>query len=553
MLELMFFMSTGEIRFYRSDGSQLVQFTYQIDPVFVQKDWYKKTMYASSDTIYNYIADPLKVTENHVAVDPHILATPVIADLNNDDRIEELIIPVSYFFDDEDYRSPEKLKHLQNMTEPTLSYLVAGVTVLNLTNMQVIFKVCLELSELSSEFPAFLLFSPTVIDLDSNGGELEIIIGSSTGNLHILTHSGQLRAGFPKSLHSLQGQVSVADLNNDGKLEIITMDTSDNVSCLDHNGNLQWEQELSGVGAGSRIIDINHDGTLDVVVATSDGKVFALSGKDGSHLPNWPLNIGSKIVSNILITKIGSSDNQADMVFAANDGNLYIVSSDRTCQVHIPIEETSLVEVLSHDLVKQSPGLELLVSTRDGTLICLGVGRELSQDYQIPEAAERFHQQNSCPAVTKTYNDFSFSIHKPFVYIMASTRHQGEVTGSSFWFNFEIVQKPRENSKMTVNYMIKIYYGKNLLFKSHYTEVGQYSVKIPTWPQPGQGHMTIQLTNQHGQVFQDSFALRFNEMILQDLQWLLLAPFVAMVTILLVNHGFPAKDLLPMTFPEKAK
>ena len=99
-------------------------------------------------------------------------------------------------------------------------------------------------------------------------------------------------------------------------------------------------------------------------------------------------------------------------MFTANDGNLYIISSDQACKVHIPIGETSLVEVLSHDLVKRSPGLELLVATRDGTLICLGVGKELPQDYQIPGAAERFHQKNSCPAVTKTYNDFSFSIHK---------------------------------------------------------------------------------------------------------------------------------------------
>ena len=52
-----------------------------------------------------------------------------------------------------------------------------------------------------------------------------------------------------------------------------------------------------------------------------------------------------------------------------------------------------------------------------------------------------------------------------------------------------------------------------------------------------------------------SFVLffRFNELILQDIQWLVLAPFVAMVIILLVSHGFPAKDLLPITFPVKKK
>ena len=32
------------------------------------------------------------------------MATPVIADLNNDDRLEELVIPVSYYFDEEEYR-----------------------------------------------------------------------------------------------------------------------------------------------------------------------------------------------------------------------------------------------------------------------------------------------------------------------------------------------------------------------------------------------------------------------------------------------------------------
>ena len=44
---------------------------------------------------------------------------------------------------------------------------------------------------------------------------------------------------------------------------------------------------------------------------------------------------------------------------------------------------------------------------------------------------------------------------------------------------------------------------------------------------------------------------RFNQIILEDLQWLLMAPFVTMVIILLVNHGFPAKDLLPVTFQSK--
>lgn len=41
---------------------------------------------------------------NYVEVDPHILATGVIDDLNQDGVTEELVIPVSYYYDPDDYR-----------------------------------------------------------------------------------------------------------------------------------------------------------------------------------------------------------------------------------------------------------------------------------------------------------------------------------------------------------------------------------------------------------------------------------------------------------------
>ena len=39
------------------------------------------------------------------------MTTPVIADLNNDGRLEEMVILVSYFFDEEEYRY-----HYENMS-----------------------------------------------------------------------------------------------------------------------------------------------------------------------------------------------------------------------------------------------------------------------------------------------------------------------------------------------------------------------------------------------------------------------------------------------------
>ena len=65
-------------------------------------------------------------------------------------------------------------------------------------------------------------------------------------------------------------------------------------------------------------------------------------------------------------------------------------------------------------------------------------------------------------------------------------------------------------------------------------------------------HLNLQLLYPINFLFL-SFVSSFNQIILEDLQWLLMSPFVAMVIILLVNHGFPAKDLLPSTYQSKTR
>ena len=62
---------------------------------------------------------------------------------------------------------------------------------------------------MNDEFPAYVLFTPTVVDLDSEGGPLEIIVGTSTGNLHVLDHTGAPTPGFPLLLSTLHGQVGL--------------------------------------------------------------------------------------------------------------------------------------------------------------------------------------------------------------------------------------------------------------------------------------------------------------------------------------------------------
>jgi hypothetical protein len=57
---------------------------------------------------------PHKKDSRFVYIDPHILCTPAIADIDGDGR-DELVVAVSYFFDREYYDEPEHAQEVQGL------------------------------------------------------------------------------------------------------------------------------------------------------------------------------------------------------------------------------------------------------------------------------------------------------------------------------------------------------------------------------------------------------------------------------------------------------
>ncbi|XP_076442977.1 uncharacterized protein LOC143281614 [Babylonia areolata] len=556
VLDILLVSSSGEIMFYRHDGLMLNQFLYQLPKAYVLRYWHQRAITVPFEDITKYVSET--GGPDHLGVDVHVFASPVLVDVNRDGVMEELVVPTTYMFVEEDYDLPP-----QNANK----YLVGGISIVNLTalyesrihhrNATVSASFYLELTQVLSDFPAFNLFSPTVVDLDGDGSELEVVVGLSTGSVHAFTPSvfrqaGTQRPSFPLSFNTVHGQVTVTDVDNDGRLELIAIDVSGNVLCFRGDGSTVWTSEISGSSSpGSRIADTNRDGILDVIVPTNEGDIYVLNGTNGALLPKWPVKTGKRVAANVLVTHFRTTRGPPDIVFVADDGSLYIIAGDHSCETHITLEESSLVEVLSHDLLPWRQGLELLVSTKDGSIICLGSVLENSVENLIEDSKRKNILFTAWPGSTKTANDFSFTDLKPQLYIAAKTRDQGEITGSSFLLEFEIADrsKPHQQQK----YDLVVYYGRHMLGRQQYSKPGQYQLTVPTWSEPGTGHVTVVLTNQQGIVATDSMSFRFNQLILQDIQWLVLAPFLAMVIILLVSHGFPAKDLLPVTLPGKTK
>ncbi len=147
----------------------------------------------------------------------------------------------------------------------------------------------LDLTTDETVYRAYLYSSPTVADLDADG-KLEVILGTSLGFIYVLDHKGAVRPNFPITMAEIQGQVGVADLNNDGQLELVAVDNRFNVACFSSRGKEIWETRITGFSAqGPTLGDIDNDGVVDVVVATTRGHLWALNGKNGQASPSFLL------------------------------------------------------------------------------------------------------------------------------------------------------------------------------------------------------------------------------------------------------------------------
>jgi len=84
---------------------------------------------------------------------------------------------------------------------------------------------------------------------------------------------------------------ALADLDSDGKIDVIQGDKKGVVTVYDAlTGELKWQQQIEGECSSPAIGDLDKDGLLETVIATTAGKVFALSST-GKTL--WQFDVGS--------------------------------------------------------------------------------------------------------------------------------------------------------------------------------------------------------------------------------------------------------------------
>ncbi|XP_032219619.2 protein DEFECTIVE IN EXINE FORMATION 1 [Nematostella vectensis] len=479
-----------------------------------------------------------------VYVDPHVLSTPVITDFNNDGHENELVAAVNFYFGHERMSFTPPLTALSE--EEAENYLGCGLVVFDLDSGKIIFHSILEVTKRSSPYPGYCLSSPTIVDNTS------VVIGTSTGNLFLVS-SRKSQPETLTSMDSLQGQVTVADVNDDGAVELVSIDDSGNVACTDLSGKMVWEGRVSGsAAAGIRVADINGDGPLEVVFATYDGYIWALSGDQGKVVPGWPVKMPDELRAAVLITKLHPGESSGlDIVVPLLDGTLAIIRGTDRCTEIIRTGVDSLASAVTADLLPWKPGMELIVGGTDGTLLCLGYPGNTTKDGGgggIGVRTDLF----SWAAATAPCTGTTFYSGKVGVSLTKATRLLTQFSGSSYPLEFEIIDI-QPNDLRWNNYKTKVLFGnRQVALNKTFDAPGVYMENLVLPSEPLRAVLTIRVTTPNNQCFEDSFHVSLNTHYLEDIHWYLLTPFLTMACLLLVLIGnAPGSDILPTITKKK--
>lgn len=482
--------------------------------------------------------------QGYVSVDAHVLCTPVIADIDNDGRLE-LVVGVSWFYDREYYDDNDGHHQELGRDVDVSKYIASGVVVLDLdphSGFQVKWKQHLDLTTDHLQYRAYVYSSPTLADLDGDG-TMEVIIGTSVGFLYVLNADGQPRPGWPIQMGEIQGQVAVADVNDDGFAEIVACDTRGNVVVMDAKGKEVWEMHLKSlIAQGAMVGDVDGDGYSEVVVGTSSGHVHALNGRTGKAIRGFPYRTYGRIMSPILITRLNPRKKQQHLVLVSFDGLMYIIDGKSACATTVDIGETSYSMPLLDDLDNDGK-MDLVITTMNGNVYCF-------------ETRAPYHPLNTWTSQVHSRNGFTARDNWVGVAATETSRARRDIGGDYFTVTFDVVDnRPKAFSpavtaeggpgsvRAPYTVQVELHATCNGCKKNGFAttsmvapQPGTYSVRLPCPVQRTVGTVSLEMKDGRNFFFSDTFTVSFHMHVYRLLKWLLALPFLLM-SLALVNLG----------------
>ncbi|GMH39270.1 hypothetical protein BSKO_07168 [Bryopsis sp. KO-2023] len=491
-----------------------------------------------------YNAQPGTSDSEAVFLDAHILGTPTIADLDGD-QAEELVVPVTYFFDEDHYKMPEHKDEL-NKDVDVLKYLANGLVVFDLFHKTIKWSLHLELTTDTIDYRAYIFGRPTVVDIDEDGF-MEIIVGTSQGFLYVLDHKGRNREGWPIQMGQIEGQVLVADVNGDGEIEIVAADRHGSVAMFNIYGKELWERHLKSSIAQAPVAgDIDGDGQIEIVITSRSGHVFALEGANGQDKAPFPFKTQGTIVAPPLITRLQDSPSQ-QIVVPSFDGFLYVIDGETGCVDAIDFGEMSYSMVLADDL-DDDGNIDLVVTSLNGNVYMFETGGEysplrtwtseahgtsglLARDRMVGIAADKASREKRDvrgDRVSITFEILDNRNPQKRVAILAEgleNRGEQRSTTSHGPYNVTVLLKNVGVKEMNAGDAPVIGVMET------YDLPGTYTVTIPCPRSRSTALVRLELKDKNKIVYVDEFSLSFHMHWYKLIKWLIVMPFTAMALV----------------------
>lgn len=484
--------------------------------------------------------------QEFVFVDPHVMATPTIADLNGDNKADELVLPVSYYFDPFSYGDSHRLDELGGLNKEELpNFAAAGIVVIELTTGEILKQKLLGITRVSSGQPGYALATPTIARLVVSDSGSSIIIGTTIGELHVLSADTLEEApGFPIYLDSISAQVAVADIFKNGALEMVVGDRSGNVYCIDKNGQRMWERDGDvQIISAARFANIDGDNRLEVIVVSENGDLFVLNAETGEpYFRDYPMHLQTSVQGSVLPIHLDSrAENGAkhqgglSMVIPAANV-LYVIDALTSCIDKFE-NEHMLLDVVANDIDPYESGLELLAVSLDGYMVCFSTSTKHVNEMNM-----------SMESWLGGQNGF---VHKSssFGVVFPQTNWTSrDIVGGTFTLEFQIIEGDFPSMRQ---YWVSVSVGrKHVLYQNSITvtqKQERVSLSIPTPPSPMHAFLTITVCNIHLTCITDHFNTRFNLHFEDNLKWFLALPFLSLCAMVLWLYKDADLASLPLT------
>ena len=140
---------------------------------------------------------------------------------------------------------------------------------------------------------------PIVTDLDGTG---QRIISISGHEVHVLDADKNYNTGFPFGMtNTINNDFAVGDVARNGNKQIVIASSTGQLIVLSHTGEVLAERALGQAVRNTPIIaDLNNNGHNEIIV-TTQSQLFVLNGNDLSVWDNFPISLGGNILSNFAV------------------------------------------------------------------------------------------------------------------------------------------------------------------------------------------------------------------------------------------------------------